>query len=263
MTVNSTLAIDLSSSFSTSSKYNGVQVQQIGKGSCPNFDNIRFWTDVAANTVYAYGGTFSELNPWVDSTTVPLESLWSFTPSADGGIWQSSDQSSPVFDSITRPCQGSVASGAIGGFSLGGYADRYTSQNTYDDTSSNWIPVPGLQFYNFTSKEWFNESATAFTPYGTAAWSGTVYVPTWSPAGLLVAFGGQTSSNLVTFFDGTAYLPMSNISLFDPSTQLWYHQEATGEIPTPRDRFCVVGINGDNKSTYGMRPLAQNNPLRC
>ena len=103
--MNSTLAIDLSSSFSTSSKNNGVQIQNIDKGPCPNFDYIRFWTDLAANTVYAYGGEFSVLNPWIGSTTVPLESLWSFTPSSDGGIWQSLDQSSSVFDSITRPCE--------------------------------------------------------------------------------------------------------------------------------------------------------------
>ena len=248
--MNSTLAINLSSSFSTSSQNNGVQIQQIDKGSCPNFDNIRFWTDVAANTVYAYGGTFSPLNPWVGSTTIPLESFWSFTPSADGGIWQSLDQSSPVFDSITRPWQGSVASGAIGGFNLGGMANGYTSQKT---DIGGTIPIPGLQFYNFTSKEWFNNSATAYTPYGTAAWSGTVYVPTWGPAGLLVAFGGQTSDNLSTFVDGTTYFPMSNISLFNPSTQLWYHQKATGDVPTQRDRFCVVGISSDIKSTYGMR----------
>lgn len=259
--MNFTLAIDLGSSFSTLSKSNGVQIQQIDKGPCPNFDNIRFWTDVAANTVYAYGGTFSTLNAWVGSTTIPLESFWSFTPSsAGGGSWQSLDQSSPVFDGITRPCQGSVASGAIGGFSLGGYADRNTSQKI---DVAGWIPVPGLQFYNFTSKEWFNRSATGYTPYGTAAWSGTVYVPTWGPAGLLVAFGGQTSASLSTFVDGTAYLPMSDIALFDPSTQLWYHQKATGDVPTQRDRFCVVGISSDIKSTYGMRPLAHNNPLRC
>ena len=255
--MNFTLAIDLSSSFSTSLKNNGVQIQQIDKGSCPNFDNIRFWTDVAANTVYAYGGTFSDLNPWVGSTTIPLESLWSFTPNAGGGTWQSSDQSSPVFDSITRPCQGSVASGAIGGFNLGGYADLHTSQKT---STESYIPIPGLQFYNFTSKEWFNNSATAYTPYGIAAWSGTVYVPTWGPAGLLVAFGGQRSFDLSTFVDGAAYLPMSNISLFDPSTQSWYHQKATGEFPTQRDRFCVVGINGDNKSTYGMWLSLQKKP---
>lgn len=83
--VISTLAIDLSSSFSTSSKNDDVQIQKIKKGSCPNFNYIRFWINIAANIVYAYSGEFSWLNPWVNSTTIPLESLWSFTPTSDGG----------------------------------------------------------------------------------------------------------------------------------------------------------------------------------
>lgn len=247
--VNYTLAIDLSSSFSTSSKNNSVQIQEINKGSCPNFNYIRFWVDLAANTVYAFGGEFSYLNPWVGSTTVPLESLWSITPSSDGGTWQSLDQSSSVFGSITRPTQGSAASGDIGGFNLGGYTSNHGSQKS---DIRGLIPIPGLQFYNFTSQEWFNNSATTYTPDGTAEWSGTTYVPTWGNAGLLVAFGGQTSPNISQFVDGTAYLPMSNISLFDPSTQLWYHQEATGDVPTQRDRFCVVGVNSGDKTTYGI-----------
>ena len=249
--VNSTLAIDLSSSFSTSSKDNGVQIRNINKGPCPNFNSIRFWTDVAANTVYAYGGDLSPLHPWVGGTTVPLESLWSFTPSADGGTWQSLDQSNPVFDIMIRPSSGSVASGDIGGFNLGGWASRWSSQKI---KGTKQIPVPGLQFYNFTSQEWSNNSATAYTPYGTAIGSGTVYVPTWGSAGLLVTFGGQTSTGLSRLVGGTVYLPMSNISLFDPSTQSWYHQMATGDVPAQRDRFCVVGISSDIKSTYGSRP---------
>ena len=252
--VNFTLAIDLSSSFSTSSKNNGVQIQNINKGECPNFNWIRFWTDVAADAVYAYGGEISLLNPWTSSTTAPLESLWSFTPSSDGGTWQSLDQSSSVFDSIIRPIQGSVASGAIGGFNLGGYATKFSSQKLGDDSDRSHS-IPGLQFYNFTSQECFNNSATGYTLDGTSAWSGTAYVPIWGTAGLLVAFGGQTSPipNISEFYDGKAYLSMSNISIFDPLNQIWYHQEATGDTPTQRDRFCVVGINGGDNSTYGMR----------
>ncbi len=242
--------IDLSSSFSTSFKNNGVQIQNINKGSCPDLNHIRFWADLAANTVYAYGGELSYLSPWVGSTTVPLESFWSFTPSSDGGTWQSLDQSSSVFDSITRSTQGSVASGDIGGFGLGGYAGNHTSQKTNND---GYIPIPGLQFYNFTSQEWFNYSATGYTSDGTTEWSGTAYVPTWGTAGLLVAFGGHTSPNISQFVDGTAYLFMSNVSIFDPSTQLWYHQEATGDVPSQRDRFCVVGVNSGDQNTYGIR----------
>ena len=105
----------------------------------------------------------------------------------------------------------------MGGFNLSGFADRWTSQKT---NIAGLIPVPGLQFYNFTSKILFNYSATGFTPDGTVEFSGTTYVPIWGTEGLLVAFGGQTSPNLSHFTDGEAYLIMSNISLFDPSNQL-------------------------------------------
>lgn len=249
--MNTTLAIDLSSSFSTLSKNNGVQIRSISKGSCPSFNYIRFWTDVAANTVYAYGGELSYSNPWVGATTVPLEALWSFEPNDDGGIWQSVPQWSSVFSSITRPTQGSAASGAIGGFNLGGYAGSHTSQKT---NIPGIIPIPGLQFYNFTSQEWLNFSATAYTTDGSAEYSGIAYVPTWGTAGLVVMFGGQTSPNISHFVDGAAYLSMSNISLFDPSTQSWYYQETMGDVPSQRDRFCVVGINGGDNSTYGTKP---------
>ena len=249
--MNFTLAIDLSSSFSTLSKNNGVPIRSIDKGSCPNFNFIRFWTDEVANTVYAYGGQLSGLTPGAGVTTVPLESLWSFNPRSDGGTWQTSDQSSFILSDITRPSLGSATSGSIGGFNLGGYASRLTSQKT---NIHDKIPVPGLQFYNFTSKEFLNYSATGFTPDGTAVYSGTAYVSIWGTTGLLVAFGGQMSSNLSRFLEGEAYLTMSNISLFDPSTQSWHYQLATGDIPTQRDRFCVVGINGDDNSTYGIGP---------
>ena len=246
--MDSTLAIDLSSSFSTLTGNYSVQIQNIDKGLCPNLNVIRFWTDTAANTVYAYGGMFSLLNPWVGNNTFPPESFWSFTP--DSGTWQFLNQSSSVFNSLIRPGQGSVAAGDIGGFNLGGYASANESREAF---TTGTIPIPGLQFYNVTSQEWSNKSATAYAPHGTAIWSGTVYVPIWGPADLLVAFGGQTSPDFSVFSDGAAYLSMSTISLFDPSTGSWYHQEAIGDTPSQRDRFCVVGIDSGDHATYGMR----------
>ena len=67
-----------------------------------------------------------------------------------------------------------------------------------------------------------------------------------------MAFGGQTSPNISQYYDGAVYLSLANVSLFDPSTKSWYWQEATGNIPSQRDRFCVVGISGGNSATYGM-----------
>ena len=86
------------------------------------------------------------------------------------------------------------------------------------------IPVPSLQFYNFSSQEWFNISARAYTPDGTVICGSAAYDRLWGTTGLFVAFGGQTSPSMSQFLDCTAYLSMSNLLLFDLSTQSWFYK---------------------------------------
>lgn len=156
--------------------------------------------------------------------------------------------SDSIWDTLTRPAYGLATSGGPGGFNLGGYANSHISQKT--DIESQ-IPVPGLQFFNYESHKWLNNSALGYSAIGTAVNGGMVHVPSWGSAGLLVILGGQTADSLSTFNDGQYYTPLSNISLFDPVTQTWYHQEATGSVPDERDRFCVAGVRGGDNSTFG------------
>ena len=137
----------------------------------------------------------------------------------------------------------------VGGFGLGGYESGYSSQKTYGLTGL--VPTPGLQFYNYTAKTWYNISAEGYTLDGTSVYAGAIYVPTWGTAGLVAIFGGQTTTNLSGFTDGDRYLSMSNITLFDASSQSWYYQQATGNIPSQRDRFCLVGATGGDRTTFG------------
>ena len=248
--VNQTLVIDLSTSFSKVALNNHIQIRQIEKGQCPTLNVVRFWIDEARQTAYAYGGGYSSWQAAAGRPTIPLEKLWAFTANNSGGLWQEIDQSSdPVFGTLTRPTEGSFAFGAIGGFSLGGIKGSLSSQKT--SQLSDYIASPGLQFYNFTSGSWYNNSAIGYTSNGASIWAGSMYVPTWGPAGVLVIFGGQAIHYLFHFKDGDAYLSMSNITLFDPLTQSWHYQMSTGDIPSQRDRFCVVGASGGDNTTYG------------
>lgn len=248
--VNQTLVIDLSTSFSTVAWNNDIQIRQIEKGQCPTLNLVRFWIDEARQTAYAYGGGYSSWQAVAGRPTIPLEKLWAFTANNSGGLWQQIDQSSDsVFGTLTRPTEGSFAFGAIGGFGLGGYKGSLSSQKT--SHLSSYIASPGLQFYNFTSGSWYNNSAIGYTSNGASIWAGSMYVPTWGPAGVLLVFGGQAVPDLALFKDGDAYLSMSNITLFDPLTQSWHYQMSTGDIPTQRDRFCVVGASGGDNTTYG------------
>lgn len=255
--MNQTLVFDLTTSFSTDiTTGNQLNPKVIEKGACPNFNNVKFWYDNSHKNAYAYGGEVSYLQ---NGGTIPSEALWKFVPlsAGEGGSWQSVDISGDdEWRMITRPSGGSATFGPSGGFNLGGYANSRTSPKT--STLPNSIPIPGLQFVNFTSGAVTNNSALGFSHDGTSAMGGLVYVPTWGHSGIVVAIGGQTSPFLDNFADGQQYIYMSNISIFDPSSQTWFHQAASGVVPTQRDRFCVVGAQGGDNSTYGKRLMWQS-----
>lgn len=247
-TVERTLAIDLSISFSTTTKNNSIEILEISKGQCPNLNSWLFWNDESRQTVYTYGGWISTIRS-SDSPLPSVTSFWAFVANDTYGIWQDFNQSSDsVFNSLTRPSFGSAASGAIGGFGLGGYESGNSGLENVHLTSP--VPSPGLQFYNFTTKSWYNNSGEGYTTNGTSVYAGAIYLPAWGAAGLVAIFGGQTTTNRTDFVDGANYLPMSNISLFDVSSESWYYQEASGDIPSQRDRFCVVGASGGDKTTF-------------
>ena len=113
------------------------------------------------------------------------------------------------------------------------------------------MPVPGLQFFNFTSQKWSNNSALDYYATGIAMDGGMVYVPTWGSAGLVVILGGQTANLLPGMPFDERLVPLSNITIFDPDAQTWYYQLATGDVPDERDKFCVAGVQGGDNSTFG------------
>lgn len=71
------------------------------------------------------------------------------------------------------------------------------------------------------------------------------YVPVFgSGQGIVVAIGGRV--------ENSAMRDMAVITLFDPATQEWYTQTATGDIPSPKEFFCITGAQSTNGSTYEM-----------
>lgn len=259
--VNQTIAIDLSKSFSTnaSSGSSDVDLTFIDKGNAPNFNQISFWTDPSKRTTYAVGGALSNAPGHTEGGPPPDNQLWKFTQKSGslGGIWSSVDTSGdPAWDSFIRPEGGLFDSGPVGGFYLGGYINAGTSSLVPQAVGIGNVAVPGMQFFNFTSGKLSNDSSSpGFSATGGGVSGGLVYVPTWGEAGLAVAFGGQDAPDLGAYVDGGAYRSFSNISIWDPATQKWYSQTATGEIPTERDKFCTVGVQGGDKSTFGKQSL--------
>jgi len=73
----------------------------------------------------------------------------------------------------------------------------------------------------------------------------------WIPAGdtgMLVYFGGIFDQGNGT----SAAQPMNKILVYDPSTNAWFTQTATGEVPENRRLFCADVAWAPDRSSYNM-----------
>lgn len=176
------------------------------------------------------------------NTVPPNNMLWQFTPSGDSGSWQQAGVSaSSNFSALSRVTAANYASGNGLGFALGGQQSYATYH--YDFGSIfDYMLAPGLVMYNDSSKEWYNISAESYSYYGFGSGGVAQFVPTFGENGLLLVLGGWTTQT-------QQLVPMSSVSLYDPSTQQWQNQATTGEAPGENANACIVGLEGD-KGTY-------------
>ena len=160
-----------------------------------------------------------------------------------GGTWyQNTSYGEPPFTQpgITRPFGGASTQNNNIAWYLGGYSSSHSSPQTQNQDC--FIPTPGLVEYHFDHGTWAN-STIGITNVGEAGsfeWGGLEYVP-FGPNGLLVIWGGETS-NATKYTPGYQERPMNQVTLLDPITKQWYQQNTTGTAPSPRNRFCIVGV---------------------
>ena len=239
--MNSTLAISLSESWTPES----VTIEPFPKNNgVPLFDFETLWAGADGDSFYAFGGASKiELSP-----LNPVPSLWQFSQ----GTWSSVSQYGNSFPSITRPAGGLGASGSGTGYILGGF-DSFGSPYW---KATGFTPVPGLLSYDMKSNTWANVSASPLSFNGTAINGAMEYVPNFSSDGLLIAMGGEFPGPGGWLDLGQNLFSFSNISVYDPSTDSWYWQTATGytgdsDIPTGASLFCHTGAKS-SESTYEM-----------
>lgn len=238
---NQTLSIDLSTSWTNAS----VQISALDKDGAPVFNFPGLWSD-GNSAFYLFAG---EVSPVAGANaTTPAVAVWKFTGTpAGGGSWEQLATSDPqVFNQLTRPANALVASGNSKGYVLGGYESGRTDPDSHDADT----PVPGIVSFDWESGAWSNDSATAFTTYGTAVSGQMHFVPTFGEGGLLMMFGGE-STTPTTWDEKAGQLQFSNVTMYEPETGSWYAQTTTGEAPAVRELFCVAGAAGKN-GTYEM-----------
>ena len=208
----------------------------------PSLISQALWVDSSGTSFYAFDGGISHVLPLSERPLPPPSELWQFTPSGASGNWSLvGPLASSNFTTLIRIYHGIYTSGAGLGFALGGLD---ATNNAIDEKSAWALPIPGMVLYNSTSEDWYNVSASGYSYNGVAVDGAAHFVPSFGPAGLLFVFGGSVANNILPGTD--------SISMFDPISQQWSSQEASGAKPSSALSPCVVGAQGDN-NTYEVK----------
>jgi len=192
------------------------------------------WYDPVSNFIYERGGWAYDGNPY---------SLWSFQPDGEGGVlWNVAQDTSDAEQYISTAFSAFTASNA-NFYSLGGVV-----------STDIWAPVEGLLTYDFGTSRWSNSSSAGAAQSAYSVQAEAVFIPNFGNMGLLAFLGGDSPppNKAYGYEEGAALVDMSNITIYDPDSETWYHQTATGSIPPPRSEFCAVGSAPTDDSTYEM-----------
>jgi hypothetical protein len=98
--------------------------------------------------------------------------------------------------------------------------------------------VQGLLSFNESSVTFQNKSSSGMNRHGTAAGGFLTLIEPLGEKGVLVTFGGFSNTNGAPMGlgqddlrDPTLQLRLDIVSIYDIANEVWYQQNATGDIP--------------------------------
>ncbi|CZT06570.1 uncharacterized protein RCO7_04319 [Rhynchosporium graminicola] len=144
----------------------------------------------------------------------------------------------PLWKTITWPRHPSFAYGPTESYALGGFT------TTADSNVGSMLM--SMTVMNKTTNLFEEQSDVGeFSQTGGVNQGEGHFIPSFG--GLVVFIGGVAYSNGAI---GSSLRSMSKIDIYNPSTQKWYSQSASGDVPSGRKTFCMTGAQGTNHSTY-------------
>lgn len=234
------LSIDLSQNWTNAT----VAIQSTTKpNGAPNLNSPSLWYHQPEDLIYSgFAGWNSSFG---DDPNLPPLSLWTFKPDGSGsGAWNETiPAQSPVWSQLTRPGQPLMAFGPTSAWVLGGITTEWNGWASPENL------IPGMVQFDMGSRLFSNHSVQCCNATGSIYKGALQYVPSFGPAGIHIAMGGQNGIGN----DGVTagLIDFGTVSVFDPAKQEWWNQTTTGSKPSPRVEFCTAGVNSTN-GTYEM-----------
>ncbi|KAJ4292388.1 hypothetical protein N0V90_009050 [Kalmusia sp. IMI 367209] len=194
----------------------------------PSVSGGVLWADEVNKCFYQFGGEYQ---------SDPADfSFWTYD--ARLNQWNESSPESNV--ALQRVAYG--AGTQIEDFGMGYYFGGYMNNLTTKNWKGPSIATSGLISYDFTAGKLSNNSGP---PDNIGRAEGQlVYLPA-SDGGMLVYFGGVEDSSQNGTFQAT-------IHIYDISSNKWYTQRASGQVPGARRQFCAGATWADDQSSYNM-----------
>ncbi|KAI6380254.1 hypothetical protein MCOR25_001683 [Pyricularia grisea] len=202
--------------------------------SIPQVSGGVLWADDVNKRFYLYGGAINDASERLNSFE-----LWSYDV-----IYDKWDSFGPSDIGIQR-----LAYGAGVGVSRTGKGYYYGGWMS-NSTVPGWQGLPTatsyLVTYDYDSNSWSNDTGPDDIP---RAEGSMVFIPA-ADGGILVYIGGITDLS----GNGTAIKGQSlaKIILLDVLNAKWYTQDATGDVPDMRRRFCMDVTWAADRSSYNI-----------
>ncbi|PQE07516.1 cell wall anchored protein [Rutstroemia sp. NJR-2017a BBW] len=199
--------------------------------SIPEVSGGVLWADEVNKRFYLYGGDYFGTSP---------SQLNLLSYDVVYNQWESFGSPNNGITSVSYG-MGVGISGLGQGYMLGGWQ----SNASVPGWSGPPLATSTLIKYDYSQGTWTNSTG----PDNTGRAEGVMlYIPA-SRSGLLVYFGGiQTPYNNET----VTPVPMTEIRIYDIQSSQWYTQNATGDVPENRRRFCAGATWAPDQSSYNM-----------
>ncbi|KAL8843455.1 MAG: hypothetical protein Q9176_002068 [Flavoplaca citrina] len=153
-----------------------------------------------------------------------------------------------------------VQASSSSAYFLGGVKDPRSDSAFSANSDSRPYPVQGLLVFDESDQKLQNVSTAGMNEAGTIFGGFLTFIPYVGGKGLLVAFGGVTlvvgADITARFPDGLASLEphwsMRNISVYDIEAQIWYQQQASGDVPSLRYLGCAIAVTAQDHSSHSI-----------
>ncbi|TLS30778.1 hypothetical protein PpBr36_03557 [Pyricularia pennisetigena] len=202
--------------------------------SIPQVTGGVLWADDVNKRLYLYGGAINDASERLNAFE-----LWSYDV-----IYDKWDSFGPSRIGIQR-----LAYGAGVGVSRTGKGYYYGGWMS-NATTPGWNGLPAatsyLVTYDYDSNSWSNDTGPDDIP---RAEGSMVFIPA-ADGGMLVYLGGITDlSGNGTAIQGQS---LAKIMLLDVINAKWYIQDASGDVPDMRRRFCMDVTWTADRSSYNI-----------